>query len=447
MTSVHELIRGAAEREAAARDTDARAPRVHATPHRKPIALRATGISSCDTGLTGDPWAIDRDPGYGPGASAADGIPGDAPRQGPLPARYTEASDEQLNDWILAAKATLGERVQILGHFYQRDEIVQHADFVGDSFMLAQAAKGHPEAEAFVFCGVHFMAETADILSEDHQAVILPNLAAGCSMADMATIEQVEDCWRELTRTLGPVEEGALQPVIPVTYMNSSAAIKAFCGRNGGIVCTSSNARTVLEWAFERGQRVVFFPDQHLGRNTAKAMGISEEHMPLWRPHLALGGNTAQQLRDSRVILWNGFCSVHKRFTVAQIEQARIDFPGVRVVVHPECPAAVVEAADGAGSTEYIRKEIEAAEPGSVIAVGTEINLVNRLQQQRPDLTIFCLDPVVCPCSTMYRIHPAYLAWTLEALIAGETLNQVRVSDAVAGDSRVALERMLAAKP
>lgn len=447
MTSVHELIRGAAEREAAVRDTDARAPRVHATPHRKPIALRATGVSSCDTGLTGDPWAIDRDPGYGPGASAADGIPGDAPRQGPLPARYTEASDEQLNHWILAAKATLGERVRILGHFYQRDEIVQHADFVGDSFMLAQAAKGHPEAEAFVFCGVHFMAETADILSEDHQAVILPNLAAGCSMADMATIEQVEDCWRELTRTLGPVEEGVLQPVIPVTYMNSSAAIKAFCGRNGGIVCTSSNARTVLEWAFERGQRVVFFPDQHLGRNTAKAMGISEENMPLWRPHLALGGNTAQQLRDSRVILWNGFCSVHKRFTVAQIEQARIDFPGVRVVVHPECPAAVVEAADGAGSTEYIRKEIEAAEPGSVIAVGTEINLVNRLQQQRPDLTIFCLDPVVCPCSTMYRIHPAYLAWTLEALIAGETPNQVRVSDAVAGDSRVALERMLAAKP
>ncbi|WP_449281271.1 quinolinate synthase NadA [Leucobacter sp.] len=443
MTSVHELIRAAAEREASAR-----APRGRpAGPaHRRPIVLRATGASSCDSGLVRDPWAIDRAPGYGPGASVADAIPGDAPRQGPLPARYTDASEEQLHEWIVAAKAELGQRVQILGHFYQRDEIVQHADFVGDSFMLAQAAKQHPEAEAFVFCGVHFMAETADILSGPEQAVILPNLAAGCSMADMATIDQVEACWRELTAALGPAE-GGLQPVIPVTYMNSSAAIKAFCGRNGGIVCTSSNARTVLEWAFERGQRVVFFPDQHLGRNTAKAMGIAEEQMPLWRPHLPLGGSTEEQLRDARVILWNGFCSVHKRFTVAQIEQARAEYPGVKVIVHPECPAAVVEAADGAGSTEYIRKEIEAAEPGSVIAVGTEINLVNRLQQQRPDLTIFCLDPVVCPCSTMYRIHPAYLAWTLESLVAGETPNRIVVSDDVAGDSRVALERMLAARP
>jgi quinolinate synthase len=235
--------------------------------------------------------------------------------------------------------------------------------------------------------------------------------------------------------------------VIPVTYMNSSAAIKAFCGRNGGIVCTSSNARTVLEWAFERGQRVVFFPDQHLGRNTAKAMGISEELMPLWRPHLPLGGNTVEQLRDARVILWNGFCSVHKRFTVQQIERARAEYPGVRVIVHPECPAAVVEAADGAGSTEYIRREIEAAAPGDVIAVGTEINLVNRLQEQHPELTVFCLDPVVCPCSTMYRIHPAYLAWTLESLLDGSAPNRIRVSDDVAGDSRVALERMLAARP
>jgi quinolinate synthase len=424
MTSVHELIRAAAEREASAR-----APRGRpaGTAHRRPIALRATGASSCDTGLVRDPWAIDRAPGYGPGASVADAIPGDAPRQGPLPTRYTEASEEQLHEWILAAKAELGQRVQILGHFYQRDEIVQYADFVGDSFMLAQAAKQHPEAESFVFCGVHFMAETADILSGPEQSVILPNLAAGCSMADMATIDQVENCWRELTAALGPAE-GDLQPVIPVTYMNSSAAIKAFCGRNGGIVCTSSNARTVLEWAFARGQRVVFFPDQHLGRNTAKAMGITEEQMPLWRPHLPLGGNTEEQLRESKVILWNGFCSVHKRFTVAQIEQARAEYPGVKVIVHPECPAAVVEA-------------------GSVIAVGTEINLVNRLQQQRPDLTIFCLDPVVCPCSTMYRIHPAYLAWTLESLVAGETPNRISVSDAVADDSRVALERMLAARP
>ncbi len=445
MSSVHELIRGAAAREAAGSE---RLGRPASAPHRKPIALRATGkVSSCDTELASDPWAIDTKPGYGPGASVEDVVPGTAPRQGPLPERYTRASDEQLDEWITAAKAELGDRVRILGHFYQRDEIVKYADFVGDSFMLAQAAKQHPEAESFVFCGVHFMAETADILSGPEQSVILPNLAAGCSMADMATIEQVEACWNELTAALGPAAEGDLQPVIPVTYMNSSAAIKAFCGRNGGIVCTSSNARTVLEWAFERGQRVVFFPDQHLGRNTAKAMGIPEELMPLWRPHLALGGNTAEQLRDSKVILWNGFCSVHKRFTVAQIEQARADYPGVRVIVHPECPAPVVEAADGAGSTEYIRKEVEAAEPGTVLAIGTEINLVNRLQQQRPDLTIFCLDPVVCPCSTMYRIHPAYLAWTLESLLAGQVPNQISVSESVAGDSRIALERMLAAKP
>lgn len=446
MTSVAELIRTAAEAEAAPAVPAATASA--AIGHRRPIALAATGLSTCGTELAVDPWAIDRAPGYGPGASTEDPIPSDAPRQGPLPARYTNASDEDLDRWIVEAKAALGDRVQILGHFYQRDEIVKYADFVGDSFMLAQAAKQHPEAETFVFCGVHFMAETADILSTADQGVVLPNLAAGCSMADMATIEQVENSWRELTALLGsePNEQG-LAPLIPVTYMNSSAAIKAFCGRNGGIVCTSSNARTVLEWAFERGQRVVFFPDQHLGRNTAKGMGISEEQMPLWRPHLPLGGNTEEQLRDSRVILWNGFCSVHKRFTVAQIDQARAEFPGVRVIVHPECPAAVVEAADGNGSTEYIRREIEAAEPGSVIAVGTEINLVNRLQQQHPELTIFCLDPVVCPCSTMYRIHPAYLAWTLESLVAGVTPNRITVDGVVAEESRVALERMLAARP
>ena len=447
MTSVAELIRRTAEAESMSAGQTA--PRVPG--HRRPIVLKSTGAPSCDSKLADDPWAVDRDPGYGPGASAADGVPSSAPRQGPLPERYTRASDEQLDRWILAAKETLGDRVQILGHFYQRDEIVKYADFVGDSFMLAQAAKQHPEAETFVFCGVHFMAETADILSGAEQAVVLPNLAAGCSMADMATIDQVEQCWRELTEALAASDGGTatngLQPVIPVTYMNSSAAIKAFCGRNGGIVCTSSNARTVLEWAFDRGQRVVFFPDQHLGRNTAKEMGIDEAQIPLWRPHLPLGGNTVEQLRDARVILWNGFCSVHKRFTVEQIERARAEHPEVRVIVHPECPAAVVEAADGAGSTEYIRKEVEAALPGQVLAIGTEINLVNRLQQQRPDLTIFCLDPVVCPCSTMYRIHPAYLAWTLEALVAGSVPNRITVDGSVAAESRVALERMLAAKP
>ena len=443
MTSVHELIRSAADREQQARLTAVR------PAGRKPIALTATGLSSCGTDLADDPWEVDRVNSYGPGAASADTIPGSAPRQGPLPERYRTASDAELDRWITTAKEQLGERVRILGHFYQRDEIVKFADFVGDSFMLAQAAKQHPEAEAFVFCGVHFMAETADILSTPEQSVILPNLAAGCSMADMATIEQVEVCWRELTAVLDDESGGAegLQSVIPVTYMNSSAAIKAFCGRNGGIVCTSSNAHTVLEWAFARGKRVLFFPDQHLGRNTAKAMGISEDQMPLWRPHLANGGNSAEQLRDARVILWNGFCSVHKRFTVAQIDKARAEFPGVRVIVHPECPAPVVEAADGSGSTEYIRREIDASQPGDVIAVGTEINMVNRLQQQYPDRTIFCLDPVVCPCSTMYRIHPAYLAWTLESLLAGETPNQISVDASVAEHSRIALERMLAARP
>jgi quinolinate synthase len=457
MTSVAELIRRTADNEAAAAKAahDSGSP-LSAPGHRRPIVLQSSGASTCDSGLASEPWAIDRAPGYGPGASVADHAPGAAPRQGPLPERYTRASDEQLDQWILAAKKTLAGRVQILGHFYQRDEIVKYADFVGDSFMLAQAAKQHPEAETFVFCGVHFMAETADILSGADQAVVLPNLAAGCSMADMATIDQVEQCWRELNVALAMSGDAVsarnaagseLQPVIPVTYMNSSAAIKAFCGRNGGIVCTSSNARTVLEWAFARGQRVVFFPDQHLGRNTAKQMGISEDQMPLWRPHLPLGGNTTQQLNDARVILWNGFCSVHKRFTVEQIERARLEHPGVRVIVHPECPAAVVEAADGAGSTEYIRLQVEAAAPGQVLAIGTEINLVNRLQQQRPDLHIFCLDPVVCPCSTMYRIHPAYLAWTLESLIAGAVPNRITVDGIVAEESRVALERMLAAKP
>ena len=439
MTSVQELIREAADRES----REARTP-----VHRRPIALRSTGASSCDAGLAEDPWVIDRLPGYGPGSSAADVIPGDAPTQGPLPTRYTDADEETLHEWIVAAKAKLGERVRILGHFYQRDEIVRYADFVGDSFMLAQAATRHPETETFIFCGVHFMAETADILSGPTQSVVLPNLAAGCSMADMATIDQVEGCWRELSAVLGdgPDADGR-QPVIPVTYMNSSAAIKAFCGRNGGIVCTSSNARTVLEWAFARGRRVVFFPDQHLGRNTAKAMGVAESEMPLWRPHLPNGGNTVEQLRDAKVILWNGFCSVHKRFTVEQIERARSEYPGVRVIVHPECPAPVVDAADGAGSTEYIRKQIEAASPGDVIAVGTEINLVNRLQGEHPELTVFCLDPVVCPCSTMYRIHPAYLAWTLESLVAGTVPNRIAVAGTVATDARIALERMLAARP
>lgn len=405
-------------------------------PSVRELIRLAAKDEACGTDLAQDPWALNQDSSYGPGASIADPFPVDAPHQSALPERYTQASPEELDAMIAAAKETLGERVKILGHFYQRDEVVTYADFVGDSFNLAKAAKAHPEADAFVFCGVHFMAETADILSGADQAVILPNLAAGCSMADMATLAQVERAWTDIT--------AAIEAPVPVTYMNSAANIKAFCGRNGGIVCTSSNATTVLEWAFEQGPRVLFLPDQHLGRNSAHVMGIPDEEIVLWNPRKGL---TPEELERARVIVWDGFCSVHKRFTVAQIERARAEFPGVRVIVHPECPAPVVQAADAAGSTELIRREVAASRPGDVLAIGTEINLVSRLAAQYPDRTIFCLDPVVCPCSTMYRIHPAYLAWTLESLVAGEIPNRITVDDAVAADARVALERMLAARP
>ena len=416
------------------------------------IQLISTGKqpgSTCSDDLSSGPWEFDaQPPGYGPGASMDDVIPAAAPRQGELPAAYREADTAELHERIRTAKATLGERVVVLGHFYQRDEVVQHADFVGDSFQLANASLTRPQAEAIVFCGVHFMAETADLLSRPEQAVILPNLAAGCSMADMADIDQVEECWEQLMEVLGeePGPDG-WQSVIPVTYMNSSAALKGFCGRNGGIVCTSSNAATVLEWAFQRGQRVLFFPDQHLGRNTAKAMGIGLDEMPMWNPNKPLGGNDEAALDAAKVILWHGFCSVHRRFTVDQIVNARATHPDVRVIVHPECPMPVVDAADESGSTDYIRKAIDAATEPTTFAIGTEINLVQRLAAQYPQHTIFCLDPVICPCSTMYRIHPGYLAWVLESLVAGEVVNQVQVSQDVAEPARVALERMLAAKP
>ena len=409
---------------------------------------------SCDDDLAKGPWEFDLaealagTPGYGPGASNADTAPVETPRQGQLPQEYKDASDDELTVRIMAAKAELGDRVVILGHFYQRDEVVKFADFLGDSFQLANAAKARDAAEAIVFCGVHFMAETADMLSGAHQSVILPNLAAGCSMADMADLPSVEACWAQLEELYGTEPDAAgWVPVIPVTYMNSSAALKAFCGEHGGIVCTSSNAATVLEWAYERGQRVLFFPDQHLGRNTAKAMGIPLEHMPLWNPRLPLGGNTPAAMDNAKVVLWQGFCSVHKRFTTAQIDQARADFPGVRVIVHPECPMEVVDAADESGSTDYILKAVQAAPDGTTFAIGTEINMVNRLAAQYPQHTIFCLDPVICPCSTMYRIHPGYLAWVLEGLVRGEVLNQITVPEATAVHARVALERMLAARP
>jgi quinolinate synthase len=405
--------------------------------------------TTCSADLAESPWIFDeRAPGYGPGASMADVLPGNAPRQGMIPREYREASKQELDLRIRAAKHALGERLVVLGHFYQRDEVIQYADFVGDSLQLAQAVKDRPKAEAIVFCGVHFMAETADMLSRPDQVVILPNLAAGCSMADMADIDTVGDCWEELEGLFGPTTDAAGRvPVIPVTYMNSSAPLKAFCGEHGGIVCTSSNAPAVMRWAFERGQRVLFFPDQHLGRNTGKAMGIPLEQMLMWDPARALGGNDPHALRKAKVILWHGFCSVHKRFSVEQISMARMRHPGVRVIVHPECTMEVVDAADEAGSTDVICKAIAAAPAGSTFAVGTEINLVQRLAGQYPEHTIFCLDSIVCPCSTMYRIHPSYLAWVLESLERGEVLNRISVPEAIAVPARLALERMLSLKP
>jgi quinolinate synthase len=417
-------------------------------------ATAGKAAATCSPALAKGPWEYDLAearagaPAYGPGASSADVAPAATPRQGQLPEEYKLASDAELDVRIRAAKEKLGDRAVVLGHFYQRDEVIQYADFVGDSFQLANAALTRPDAEAIIFCGVHFMAETADILSTPEQAVILPNLAAGCSMADMADTDSVEECWEQLEEIFGTEAdaEGRV-PVIPVTYMNSSAALKAFCGRHGGIVCTSSNAKLVLEWAFERGQRVLFFPDQHLGRNTAKAMGVPLEQMPMWNPRKELGGNDEQALLNSRVILWHGFCSVHKRFNVGQIEKARAEFPGVNVIVHPECPMEVVDAADSAGSTDFIKKAIAAATEPTTFAIGTEINMVNRLAAEYPQHTIFCLDPVICPCSTMYRIHPGYLAWVLEELVAGRVVNRITVDDDVQQDARTALERMLAAKP
>ena len=414
------------------------------------IIARLGAQSTCDAGLTQDPWHFDTtQPSYGPGASMFDPLPNNAPRQQVLPQEYRDASDEELQERIKAAKARLGNKLLILGHFYQRDEIIVHADFVGDSFQLAKNATERPDADHIVFCGVHFMAETADILSTPEQTVTLPNLSAGCSMADMANIDQVEDCWEQLGEICGtnPDADGK-QQIVPVTYMNSSAALKAFCGRHGGIVCTSSNAHAVLEWAFARGKRVLFFPDQHLGRNTALAMGVSLDQMPVWNPYKPAGGAEDPSVyADAKMILWKGFCSVHQRFTVDQIERARKAYPGVKVIVHPECSMDVVNAADGTGSTAYVVKEIANAPTGSAVAVGTEINLVNRLAAQYPDKTVFCLDPVVCPCSTMYRIHPAYLAWALENIEQGNIVNRITVDEDTARDAAIALQRMLEVHP
>ena len=352
---------------------------------------------------------------------------------------YLHLTAEELDQRIHIAKEKLGKSVTVLGHHYQREEVIKYADFQGDSFLLSQEAARLPDADYIVFCGVHFMAETACILCSPHQKVILPNITAGCSMADMAPMDDVDDAWEDLQDVLG--DHGG---IVPITYMNSIASIKALCGRTGGAVCTSSNAGAVMEWAFQQSQRVLFLPDQHLGRNTGLKLGMSLDEMVVWNPFKRLGGNTPEELRATKLILWQGHCAVHTRFTVKQIDAARDRYPDVTVLVHPECPMETVQASDLVGSTEFIRKAINEAPAGSKWAVGTEVSLVNRLAMENPDKTIFCLDPVICPCSTMCRIHPAYVLWVLEGLIDGQVINQITVPDDIRKDAQVALERMLA---
>ena len=354
-----------------------------------------------------------------------------------LPISYMRTSPEQLEENISTARKKLGDRVVILGHHYQRDEVIKFSDKRGDSFKLSQYAADQESAEYIIFCGVHFMAETADILSSDNQKVILPNLTAGCSMADMAQTDDVLDCWDDLQNVIQN------ETVIPITYMNSTADIKSLCGKNDGIVCTSSNADKAFEWAYAKGDKVLFLPDQHLGRNTAVKMGISLDEMILWNPFKPMGGNSEESVKKAKLILWQGHCSVHTRFTVSQIEEARVKYNDVNVVVHPECTLDVVNAADSVGSTEHIKTVIEQSAPGTIWAVGTEISLVNRIRDENPDKTVFCLDSVVCPCSTMYRIHPAYISWVLDGINEGVTVNQIMVDEDTKKYSKVALERML----
>jgi quinolinate synthase len=354
---------------------------------------------------------------------------------GDLPA----PSDPNLVERARAAKAALGDRVFVLGHHYQRDEVIQFADVTGDSFKLAREAAARPDAEYVVFCGVHFMAESADILTSSSQAVVLPDLAAGCSMADMAAISQVEDAWDVLA------DAGIADVTIPITYMNSTAAIKAFTGRHGGAVCTSSNARRALEWAFEQGEKVLFLPDQHLGRNTAVLdLGLALDDCVLFDPHRPGGGLTPDELRAAKVILWKGHCSVHGRFTAETVAEVRERVPGVNVLVHPECRHDVVLGADLVGSTEFIIKTLEAAPAGSSWAIGTELNLVKRLALAHPDKQVVFLDKTVCFCSTMNRIDLPHLVWALESLVAGNVVNRIEVDPDVAHWARVALDRMLA---
>ena len=352
---------------------------------------------------------------------------------------YVSLNDDDCEQRIINAKKILGDRLVILGHHYQRDEIFKHADFSGDSLKLSREAT-NSKAEYIVFCGVHFMAEVADIISRPEQVAILPDLSAGCAMADMADLEQVERAWKELSSVLD-----ADETITPVTYINSAADLKSFCGRHGGIVCTSTNAQNILDWSFSRREKVLFFPDQHLGRNTGFKMGIPLEDMVVWDYDLPMGGLTADQIRKAKIILWKGFCSVHQMFKPEQIENFRREVPGGKVISHPEASFEVCQQSDYVGSTEYIIKTIEAAEPGSRWLVGTELNLVNRLHQtlQKDNKTVQFMSNMVCMCSTMFRIDPPHLAWVLENLVEGNIVNQISVDRDVASNARIALQRML----
>lgn len=366
-------------------------------------------------------------------------------------APYKSLSNEELSARIEAVRRDMGPQLLILGHHYQQDEVIAHSDLRGDSYQLSQLAASSRDCRVIVFCGVHFMAETADILANrpeklaerggERVRVILPDMAAGCSMADMAAIDQVEAAWADL----GEVIE--TRDITPVTYINSAASLKAFCGRHGGIVCTSSNARAVLEWSFKRTSRVFFFPDQHLGRNTALKMGITNDQMPVYNPYEPeLGGSSEAALQASRVILWKGHCSVHQMFTAAHVKLFRERYPGIKILVHPECPQEVNDIADVSGSTSKIIKTVEQAPPGTKWAIGTELHLVNRLKHEHPEQEIHFLSPVVCMCATMYRIDLAHLCWSLENLAAGQPVNTIEVDPEIARWSLVALERMLEVK-
>ncbi|MEM8733805.1 MAG: quinolinate synthase NadA [Planctomycetota bacterium] len=364
---------------------------------------------------------------------------------------YKPLSNEELAAKISADREKLGDELLILGHHYQQDEVIEHSDLRGDSYQLSQMAANSKDCRTIIFCGVHFMAETADILANRPEKlaerdgrrvdVILPDMAAGCSMADMAAIRQVEDAWDQLGEVIDTKE------LIPVTYINSAASLKAFCGRNGGIVCTSSNAAAVMEWAYERGKRVFFFPDQHLGRNTALTMGITNEQMPVWDPYDEdLGGNTDEAIEGSRVVLWKGHCSVHQMFRPEHVEQFRKQTPDIKILVHPECPQEVNDIADISGSTSKILRTVQEAPAGTKWAIGTELHLVNRIKKEHPEQEVHFLSPVVCMCATMYRIDLAHLAWAAENLVDGDIVNQIQVDEDTAHYSLVALERMLEVK-